>query len=402
MRYFLGLISLFFFGLQLSFAQYTEIINSRRPGFSDSPYSVGTGVYQIEGGLYYNKIGNKLEYNFQPDGSFIPYNYSSKAFGSDIFLRAGFLFERLEFNLDMNVQNENRTFTQPTDSTSQAFGFSKMTFGAKYMVYSPTYTDKTKEIRSWKARHSYDWRRLIPAVGVYAGLNTNLLDHMHKNQDGLSPRFALFTQNDITDRLIVVMNFIYDRAFTEMAFGSYILTATYAITPQISAFGETQMFFQFQDGVPNDIQFGLGGAYLFNRNMQFDLSGRMILDERGDNTYLFNAGVSWRIDRHHDKVIKKKNVENTGPGLEIPDDRSFFDKITFGLFSGNKAKSTGARRPDKVKPVKAKKRDLTPPVNKKARRAQKKRNKQLIKQERRKEKAQRKYNKKKEKSADNG
>ena len=46
------------FCFQISSAQYTELINSKRPGFSDSPYSVGTGVYQVEAGLFYKNIGN--------------------------------------------------------------------------------------------------------------------------------------------------------------------------------------------------------------------------------------------------------------------------------------------------------------------------------------------------------
>ncbi|MFT5257510.1 MAG: hypothetical protein ACI9KF_001140, partial [Arenicella sp.] len=38
------------------FAQYTEVINSNKPGFSVSPYSVGTGVYQFESNLFLRNI----------------------------------------------------------------------------------------------------------------------------------------------------------------------------------------------------------------------------------------------------------------------------------------------------------------------------------------------------------
>jgi len=38
---------------QTLLAQYTNIINSNRPGFSESPYSVGTRVYQLETSLFY-------------------------------------------------------------------------------------------------------------------------------------------------------------------------------------------------------------------------------------------------------------------------------------------------------------------------------------------------------------
>ena len=51
--------------VQFVTAQYTEVINSRRPGFSDSPYSVGTKVYQVEGGLFYKDVGNYLFYDLE-------------------------------------------------------------------------------------------------------------------------------------------------------------------------------------------------------------------------------------------------------------------------------------------------------------------------------------------------
>ena len=40
-------------------AQYTELINSRRPGFSDSPFSIGTQVLQIESGLFFENQNNR-------------------------------------------------------------------------------------------------------------------------------------------------------------------------------------------------------------------------------------------------------------------------------------------------------------------------------------------------------
>ena len=52
-------IFLLFF-LQIGWSQYTEVINSKRPGFSDTPYSVGTKVYQVEGGLFYKNVLSRL------------------------------------------------------------------------------------------------------------------------------------------------------------------------------------------------------------------------------------------------------------------------------------------------------------------------------------------------------
>ena len=382
---FLVLISFVHF----SSAQYTEVINSRRPGFSDSPYSVGTGIYQVEGGLFYKNVGNYLYFDTELDRGV---SYGSTSFGTDIMLRTGQFFEKLEFNLDMAILSENRDFTRPAGVSESGFGFSKLTLGAKYLVYKPEYTDKSKEIRSWKKRHSFDKRRLIPAVGVYAGLNTNLLTDLYKNPDGISPRFAVFTQNDLSERLIVLFNFIADYAFTDQSENSYILTVTYALTEQFSVFGENQGF--FRKNVPNDFQFGAGGAYLINKDMQADLSARMIFDERGDNTYIIGGGLSWRLDRHKDKLIVN-TTNNDEEGVAKPK-RGFFNTITFGLFAGkNQYSQNGKMR--EVKTRSAKTRTLEPPVNKKARKARKKQNKRLVKEQKKREKAEKKYNKKSEK-----
>ena len=226
-------ISLLFLGFcfQIASAQYTEVINSKRPGFSDSPFSVGTGIYQVELGFFYKNIGNYLYYD---QATLETINYNSKSYGTDFTFRTSQFFDKLEINLDLSFGQEDRNFTRPTVYSESALGLSKFTVGAKYLVYSPTYTDKSKEIRSWKKRNSYDWKRLIPAVGVYAGLNTNLLSKLHKNPGGLSPRFGLFLQNDLSNKFVLITNFVMDKTFTDESENSYIVTATYSLTENLS------------------------------------------------------------------------------------------------------------------------------------------------------------------------
>lgn len=372
--------------VQFCYGQYTEVINSRRPGYSDSPYSVGTKVYQVEAGLFYKNVGNFEYWNEVPE----LISYGSTSIGSDITFRTGQFFEKLEFDLDMAIVSESRDYSSPAVYSDSGFGFSKLTIGAKYLIYKPEYADKSKEIRSWKARHSFDKKRLIPAVGVYAGLNTNLLMDLYKNPDGISPRFAIFTQNDLSNRLVVLLNFIADKAFTNEAENSYIITVTYTLHEQWSIFGENQGF--FRKNVPNDFQFGAGGAYLINPNMQADLSARAIFDERGDNTYIIGGGISWRLDNHKDKIIRA-DANNDEPNM-TKEKRGFFSVITFGLFDKNKSSSSKKMR--NVKSSNVKTRSLEPPVNKKAQKARKKQNKQLVKEQQQREKAQKKQAKKSE------
>ena len=372
---------------EFSHAQYTEVINSRRPGYSDSPYSVGTKVYQVEAGLFYKNVGGFQYWDPILEETI---DYSATSFGSDITFRTGQFFEKLEFLLDMELVSENRDYTSPAVFSESAFGFSKLTLGAKYLVYKPKYTDKSKEIRSWEARHSFDKRRLIPAVGVYAGLNTNLLTELHKNPEGISPRFGIYTQNDLSDRLIVLLNFISDKAFTNQAENSYIITVTYTLAEKWSIFGENQGF--LRKNVPNDYQFGAGGAYLINSNMQADFSGRMIFDERGDDSYIIGGGISWRLDNHKDKIIVGKTDNNEEGAAK--EKKSFLNTITFGLFAGGKSSNNGKMRD--VKSSKVKTRDIEAPVNKKAQKARKKQNDRLVKEQKQKEKAQKKHDKKSE------
>jgi len=375
----IGLFLLLISCFQIGTAQYTELINSRRPGFSDSPFSVGTKVYQVEAGLFYKNIGNYLFFN-QAEQQANAYN--AKVIGTDINLRAGFFFEKLEFSLDLGVVNEKRNYTKPTAFSESAFGLNKLTVGAKYLVYMSKFADKSKEIRSWKKRTSYDWKRLIPSVGVYAGLNTNFLTSLHKNPDGLSPRIAIFTQNDLTDRFVLLTNFISDKLFTDELENSYIITATYSLNDQWSVFAENQGFFRKK--VPNDFQYGGGAAYLFNKNMQIDASVRSIIDERGDNTFLFGAGLAWRIDKHQDKF---KMVGSDGEVSKAKKEGNFFSR----LFGGNKGK-----KQRKVKKIKAKKRkikELKPKKSKKQKRAEKEAKKKAKEEKKKAKKAEKDHDK---------
>ena len=352
----IGWFLFFILCFQLSFAQYTELINSKRPGFSDSPYSVGTGVYQIEAGFFYKKVGNYLYYDQKTKESI---RYKANSIGTDITIRTSQFFERLELDLDLALVSEDRDYLQPTVHQESVVGLSKLTFGAKYMVYSPKYTDKTKEIRSWKKRNSYDWRRLLPTVGVYAGLNTNFLSDLHKNPDGMSPRIAIFTQNDLTDKLILLTNFVSDKLFTDELENSFIITSTYSLTEKIAIFGEVQGF--LRKNVPNDFQYGAGGAYLINNNLQVDASLRFISDERGDNTFLTGIGLSWRLDRHKDKfniVDSEGNVTKQ-------------KKEGGGFFSRLFKKDKKQRKVKKVKARKQKIKKLKPKMSKAQKRVEK-------------------------------
>ena len=337
-------------------AQYTELINSRRPGFSDSPFSVGTDVLQFETGLFYNKVKN--------DGDNIT------SLGTDIMVRYGKFLEKLEFNLNLSAQYDKVKYADIAISDSSRIGFSQVTIGAKYLLYMPKYLDRSKEIRSWKAKTKFDWKRLIPSVAIYAGANVPITKNYvggYKDQfveDEFSPRIAIYTQNNFTDRFVFLINLISDKMFTDERENSYIFTGTYTLNNKLSLFGEHQGFFKKE--VPNDYQFGVGAAYLLAKDKQVDLSIRSISDRDG-STFLVGAGFAWRIDKHNDKF----NLIGSDGKVVDDDKKGFFSRI----FS-KKNKNEKLR---KVKNVKAKKRKIKKDKPKKKSKAQKRREKEALK-----------------------
>ena len=76
----------------LNYAQFTDQINSNRPGESMGAFSVGKKVIQVEGGLYGIKESHEV------------LNYDAGGFGLDFSVRAGLLKEQLEFILDDQFQ----------------------------------------------------------------------------------------------------------------------------------------------------------------------------------------------------------------------------------------------------------------------------------------------------------
>ena len=80
-------------------AQYTDVINSNRPGKANSAYAVGKGVIQAETGLFFE----------QQDHSLL--NTESGIYGLDIALRYGLLFEALELHWEGVYQGQQITYS---------------------------------------------------------------------------------------------------------------------------------------------------------------------------------------------------------------------------------------------------------------------------------------------------
>lgn len=280
-------------------AQYTEVINSNRPGVSKSAFSVGTGVAQFETGLFTVKEKHT------------PLNYEVGGFGLDFAIRYGAFFEQLEFSLDGVYQSDKITFNNAlVPVEKKRSNFKNFTLGAKYLIYDPHKTKEGQEepkpnLYSYRANRKFVWKSLIPAVSVYVGANFDTKNNPYTAPDveGFSPKIMIATQNNFNNGWVFVMNLIKDRIGSDYSDFQYILTLTHSFTPQWVVFGEAQ-------GIKSDFYadniFRVGGAYLWTRDFQLDAN---IAFNTKDTPSVFNIalGASYRLDFHEDKKIDNGN-----------------------------------------------------------------------------------------------
>src|SRR5690625_35512 len=123
-------------------AQYTEIINTNRPGHSQGAFSVGKGVLQMEGGLHYGQDNHDLT------------NVKTKRTGLAYEVRYGLIWEELEINLRGDFLNAQRNYTKGGSAESETYtNFETNVLGVKYLLYDP-YRQRDIEgpnLYSWKA-----------------------------------------------------------------------------------------------------------------------------------------------------------------------------------------------------------------------------------------------------------
>ena len=312
MKYLLYLITMALcLGFQQSRAQYTETINSNRPGTSQGGYAVGHNVLQFESGLGFGSDKHNL------------LNSDLNRYGIDYGIRYGLLFEELEISLFGNYLIQSGTIDQPftgTEDISQN-GFTFNTLGAKYLLFDPYKRMKEDKpnLYSWKANQRFKLKRLIPAVSIYAGANIMFSGPFTQEGEGISPKVTLATQSGLTDRLVLVTNFTLDRISTEFPITNWIVTVTHALrNPKWALFGEYEG--QKSDLYSDDL-FRVGGAHLFSKHFQVDANAMFNL-KNTPSRFLFSVGVSYRYDMHDkDKVIRDKKgkagiEEDPIPGQE--------------------------------------------------------------------------------------
>ncbi len=293
-----------FLAFQSAFSQYTDVINSNRPGESQSAFSVGKNVIQAESGLYgiYEKhelLGTK-----------------SGGFGVDLNLRWGLFSEELEINLELQHQSDK--YITPFGSINRS-ALKQTTLGAKYLIYDPhkNYEEKPN-LYSWKARQKFKWREFIPAVAAYAGINFNFDNPFTFETDPtVSPKIAVITQNQFTGGFVFVTNIIADKVTTDYPSYGYVLTLTKGINEKWSAFIENQ---GYKSDYYSDAILRGGAAYLIRENIQIDGS----LTTNMKNTpsiFSGTVGLSWRFDENYKPVLIRSGKEKGGKDKDKSKDK---------------------------------------------------------------------------------
>ncbi len=278
----------------LNYAQYTDIINSSRPGESMAAFSVGKTVIQAELGFF----GNIEKHDILETKTY--------GLGSDLTLRYGAFLEKLEFDLDLQYQRD--IFSTEIIKRSD---IRQTTFGVKYLLFDAAKNVKLRKVNvfSWKKNRKFDYKTLIPSVALYAGANFNISNNQFSfpTDPSFSPKVVLITQNQFA-RSTLVINIIADKISTEFPSYGYVATMTRGFSEKWSGFIENQAFMSdfYADGIIRG-----GAAFLITPDIQIDAS---IGTNFKYTPSILNAGagLSWRFDKNYSEVRIPKNKAPKG------------------------------------------------------------------------------------------
>jgi len=283
-------------------AQYTETLNSNRPGNSQGAFSVGRNVLQFETGLGIGKEEHSL------------LNTETNVFTFDYSVRYGFFKEELEISLIGTYQSNTITSTVGNVSNEiKQSNFKSNTIGAKYLFYDPFRKRELEgpNLYSWKANNRFQWEDLIPAISIYGGANIDFADNPFtpETESTISPKLVLATQNNWLGGWVFVTNIIVDRITTDYPSYGYILTLTHTPTDWFSVFIENQ-------GIKSDFYadqlLSAGTAILLSKDLHVDAS--VLINFKDTPSRLFGRiGIAYRFDMHDkDEYIEEKGKAGKG------------------------------------------------------------------------------------------
>jgi hypothetical protein len=277
-----------FFITLSGYSQFTEEINTNRPGESQGAFAVGKNIIQLETGLY----GIYEKHDVQAT--------EVNGFGTNLDLRVGLFAEQLELNLSTQYQFDTYLTVLGIENRN---AMKKSIVGAKFLLYDPHKNYKEKvNIISWYANQGFKWRQFIPAISFFGGINVNFDNpYTFKEDPRISPKLILITQNQFGHGVALVSNLIADRINSKYPSYGYIVTLSKSLGKRFSGFIENQ---GYKSDFYSDLIFRGGATYTIKNDMQVDISAGSNIK---NTPYILSGGVgfSWRFDELHEPLNLK-------------------------------------------------------------------------------------------------
>jgi hypothetical protein len=276
----------------VNYAQFTDEINSNRPGESMSAFAVGKSVIQLETGAY----GISQKHHLL--------NYVTNGYGIDATIRYGMFKEKFEFIANIQYQNQIKEISSPFFGSikENQKALKQSIIGVKYLLFDPFKKQEKKvNIYSWKVDKSFKWKQLIPAISVFTGANYTSANNTYyfPSKASISPKVIFITQSHFGDgSWVFITNAIADYIGTEIPSYGYVVTLTKGINKKWSGFIENQ---GYKSDFYSDLVVRSGAAYLVTENLQLDVSASSSLK---NTPALFYGGIgfSWRYDGNYKEI----------------------------------------------------------------------------------------------------
>lgn len=263
-------------------AQYTEWLNSDRPGAAMNPYSVGKNVLQVETGYSFTRLKYSYGLSFT-NGIYSPKSIKQKSHLENVKIRLG-IAEQIEVNAALNYQIDHKEYS-PDNSTSTDHYIERAEIGLRgCLLKAKGYT---------------------PAIG----LELRMLIPYPEDHSGLFFSSTLAIQESFSDYFSLTANVIY----TQSQSLGFALNAGLKISDPFGVFIEIAPNYYLNTNGDSGIQtvsnyFNFGGSWSVTRDFQLDLGASLLTN--GDNYfqnpekeveefYSIQAGLTWRLDWRH-------------------------------------------------------------------------------------------------------